>query len=171
MSGPHFFANTLAITNGENLHVSWVFWELSYVYVHVCFEWLPLNILIEIFHWWVLKLVSFYCLLIDLFWRDFGKWCRGIKYEKGLLVWTLDNECSFKVSCYSIFEFHVSITTEFQILLFYNYGCFLSVLSACNRNNSVDGKASPQRKLLKGKFPCVSNDRWGDRIEGFVPLL
>ena len=38
MSGPHFFANILATTNGENLHVSCFFRELSYVYVHVCFE-------------------------------------------------------------------------------------------------------------------------------------
>ena len=32
MSRPYFFANTLAITNGENLYVSRVFRELSYVF-------------------------------------------------------------------------------------------------------------------------------------------
>ena len=38
MSGPYVFANTLVITNGGNVNVSCVFRELSYVYVHVCFE-------------------------------------------------------------------------------------------------------------------------------------
>ena len=38
-------------------------------------------------------------------------------------------------------------------------------------NNKADGKVSPKRNCFRGKFPSVLNDRRGDRIETFVPLL